>query len=376
MEDNSSILGRLSDLSVQRKRLLKRASESLGRRIGNGREYSVISEQDEPHHMHGGRIQETWVYQEEYSNAMKLKSKLVQQFKGKALEDVIPGKIISNNQGACYCIEAECDTHIKNTSLRKSREVILSDLKLLSGVGPARERKLKQQGYQSIRDLTKHPIWRESAQEFLSRVDLKDVSSLQSWFNSRLPKSHPLAHYLAGFCRSEDFAIIDIETMGLFGRPIILLGIAKSRASGLGISQFLLRDISDEAGALWELVSHLDGNSAFITYNGRAFDIPYIQERLAYYGIRSSLNNPHFDALHFARRAWRSRLDNCRLETVEKYFGVQREIDIPSTLIPEFYESYLKSRNVGPLVAIVEHNRQDLITLANIFSKLYDEWNI
>jgi len=219
-------------------------------------------------------------------------------------------------------------------------------------------------------------MWRDSANEFLRMVDGKEVEPLQSWFNRRLPKSHPLAHYLASFCRDEDFAVIDIETMGLFGRPIILLGVAKPNKGSMCINQFLLRDISDEASALWELITHLNKNSAFITFNGRAFDIPYIRERLAYYGIKASLNNPHFDALFFTRRAWRNRLPNCRLETLEKYFGVQREIDIPSALIPEFYESYLRTRNVGPLVAIVEHNKQDLITLANIFSKLYDEWDI
>jgi uncharacterized protein YprB with RNaseH-like and TPR domain len=206
-------------------------------------------------------------------------------------------------------------------------------------------------------------------------VDDKDVEPLQNWFNRRLPKSHPLAHYLASFCRDEDFAILDIETMGLFGRPIILLGIAKPNKERMSINQFLLRDISDEASALWELVAHLNENSAFITFNGRAFDIPYIQERLAYYGIKASLSKPNFDALFFTRRAWRNKLPNCRLETVEKHLGFQREIDVPSALIPEFYESYLKTKNVGPLTAIVEHNKQDLITLTNIFSRLYDEWS-
>lgn len=358
------------------KGVLERALESLRQKFRNTRDYTIVSEQEEALKIPKESVQETWIFEAEYANAMKLKDKLTRQFKGKTLEEVIPGKISSNEQGACYCIANECDVSLRRASYSKGRKIILSDLKLLSGIGPVREQKLKQQGYQTIKDLTKHPMWRDSANEFLGMVDAKDVKPLQNWFNRRLPKSHPLAHYLASFCKDEDFAIIDIETMGLFGRPIILLGIAKPNTKSMCINQFLLRDISDEASALWELVTHLDKNSAFITFNGRAFDIPYIQERLAYYGIKASLNNPHFDALYFTRRVWRSRLPNCRLETVEKYFGVKREIDIPSALIPEFYESYLRTRNVGPLVAIVEHNKQDLITLANIFSKLYDEWNL
>jgi uncharacterized protein YprB with RNaseH-like and TPR domain len=81
--------------------------------------------------------------------------------------------------------------------------------------------------------------------------------------------------------------------------------------------------------------------------------------------------------LHFTRRALSKRLPDCRLETVEnEYLSIQRGINIPGALVPNFYDSYLRTRNVGPLVAIVEHNKQDLITLAQLFSKLYEEWNL
>jgi uncharacterized protein YprB with RNaseH-like and TPR domain len=92
--------------------------------------------------------------------------------------------------------------------------------------------------------------------------------------------------------------------------------------------------------------------------------------------METSLSNPNFDMLHFTRRALRSKLGDCRLETVEKYLAIKRGINIPGALVPHFYETYLKTRNVGPLTAIVEHNKQDLITLASLFSRLYEEWNL
>jgi hypothetical protein len=207
-------------------------------------------------------------------------------------------------------------------------------------------------------------------------IDAKQVGPLQNWLWRRLPKSHPLVHYLAGFCRDEDFAIVDIETLGLFGRPIILLGVAFPRKGKISTHQYLLRDISDEVGALWAFISTLRADQSFITFNGRSFDIPYIQQRLAYYGMDASLNHPHFDLLHFTRRALRSKLENCRLETVEQYLGLQREINIPSALVPHFYQTYLRTQNIGPLVPILEHNKQDLLTLAHLFSKLYEEWDV
>jgi uncharacterized protein YprB with RNaseH-like and TPR domain len=207
-------------------------------------------------------------------------------------------------------------------------------------------------------------------------VDEKEVDSTQKWLWQRLPKSHPLLHYLASFCQDDSFAIVDIETLGLSERPIILLGLAKPCKGQVCTSQFLLRDIQDEPSAIWALVSQLEPNFSLITFNGRSFDIPYIKQRLAYYGLDASIANPHFDLLHFTRRALRSKLSDCKLETVEKYIGIQRDINIPGALVPHFYDTYLRTKNAGPLVAIVEHNKQDLLTLGTLFSKLYEEWNL
>jgi hypothetical protein len=82
------------------------------------------------------------------------------------------------------------------------------------------------------------------------------------------------------------------------------------------------------------------------------------------------LQRAHFDVLHFARRKWRYETPDCRLHTLQEFLLGAREADIPSALVPEFYETYLRTHNVGPLLAIVEHNRQDLIGLAHIFSKV------
>ena len=210
----------------------------------------------------------------------------------------------------------------------------------------------------------------------MQMIDNKEVNPTQKWLWQRLPKSHPLLHYLASFCQDQDFAIVDIETLGLSERPIILLGIAKPSKDHICTSQFLLRDIGDEPSAIWALVSQLEPNSSLITFNGRSFDIPYIKQRLAYYGLDASLDNPHFDVLHFTRRALRSKLTDCKLETVEDYIGIKRDLNVPGALVPHFYDTYLKTKNPGPLVAIVEHNKQDLLTLGTLFSRLYEEWKL
>ena len=356
---------------------LKRAAENLRQRSQTTKEYEVLSE-PEKQNAADGVASEGWIFESEYDQALRLKSELTRKFEGKSIEEAIPGKVVSNEHGECYCVMENHHMQFRKVGFDESRRVLLSDLKLISGIGPAREQTLKQQGYLTVEALAKHPKWRKPAKEYLKLVDSKDVLALQEHLRRSLPKSHPLGHYLAGFCRNEDFAIIDIETLGLFGRPIILVGVANVAKSGVCTRQFLVRDVSEEAGALYAFMAGLKAGSVLVSFNGRCFDVPFIRERLAYYGLTSQeqLDSPHFDVLHFTRRALRGKLDNYRLETVEKYLDINRSINIPGALVPEFYDSYQRTGNLGPLVAIVEHNKQDLVTLTQLFCSLYKEWKL
>ena len=353
-----------------------RAAQRLRQRVTATKEYEVVAEPAVESFEPRVPPVESWIWNSEYDNALKLERELIHKFKKKNLEEAIPGQTITNEQGKCYSISTTCVTKFRTASCEKSRQLLLSDLKIIPGIGPARENALKQQGYTTIDILARHPIWGKQAQKYMQLIDTKEIGATQDWLWQRLPKSHPLAHYLAGLCSSEDFAIIDIETLGLSERPIILMGIAKPSRNSICTSQFLLRDIPDEPSAIWALISKLEPRSSLITFNGKSFDIPYIKQRLAYYGMDAPFKNPHFDVLHFTRRALGKKLTDCRLETVEKYLNIERGINIPGAMVPHFYDTYLRTKNVGPLVAIVEHNKQDLITLGNLFSRLYEEWDL
>ena len=359
--------------SFKEKFELNRAAESLRQRINHSKEFEVVSETEKEQTK---RSFESWIWSSEYDEALKLEKQLIKQYKDKELEDALSGKVVSNEQGECYAISASFTSDFKKATYEESRRIIISELKVLSGIGPVREQALKQQGYLTVEDLETHHLWKKQAHDFMEMIDGKELKAAQKWLWQRLPKSHPLLHYLAGFCGDQDFAIVDIETLGLSERPIILLGIAKPTETRICTSQFLLRDIPDEPSAIWALLSQLEPNLSLITYNGRSFDIPYIKQRLAYYGLDASLENQNFDVLHFTRRALKPKLSDCRLETVERYMGIKRDINIPGALVPHFYDTYLRTKNVGPLVAIVEHNKQDLLTLGSLFSKLYEEWNL
>jgi len=313
------------------------------------------------------------IINQEYQKAQELKQNLLNNYKGTSLEEVIDGEELKTKIGTCYHIKTQEKITVKRVNQTCARERILSNLKLVYGIGEVTERILKNGGYKTIEDLREHPRFGAEAAKFLA-IDIHDTHSITEWIGHWLPKSHPLVLYSSSFQNEEDFIILDIETMGLSSLPIILCGTARICGSQLVMNQYLLRDITEEPGALSAFLSHTD-KGIFVTFNGKAFDIPYIKERLAYYGLQGNLTNPHFDLLHFSRRAWKAQLPDCRLTTLEKHlFGIERENDVPSALVPDFYDTYVKTGNVGPLIPIVEHNKQDMITLANIFSRLHEEW--
>ncbi len=103
----------------QERSALSRAAESLRQRVGESKEYTVVPEtaKEEPKKP----AFESWMWSSEYDEALKFEKTLIEQYKGKSLEDAIPGKIVSNQQGECYAISASCTSNFKMASYEESR---------------------------------------------------------------------------------------------------------------------------------------------------------------------------------------------------------------------------------------------------------------
>ena len=177
----------------------------------------------------------------------------------------------------------------------------------------------------------------------------------------------------------ESYAFLDTETSGLAGGTgtyAFLVGVGRFMEGAFHLEQFFMSDPAEEASMLEALDEFLAPSQALVTFNGKAFDVPYISDRLAYYGMGALTGIPHFDVLHFSRRRWKDEFPSLRLSALEKeVLGIDRDDDIPGQMVPEFYETYLRSGNCGPLVPVVEHNRQDVVSLSRLFFHLLGDVN-
>jgi uncharacterized protein YprB with RNaseH-like and TPR domain len=318
---------------------------------------------------------DSYVFSSEHGRALDLLRDMMELHEGVPVRHALPGREVETAFGPAWCIEKRTEVPDHHPDRDLVRHHLLGNLRLLPGIGPVTERRLRGRGYRSIPDLVDHRRFGGVAGEFLRELEEGGTGGLAGWIARRYLRSHPVALAPCGLHRRDELVFLDIETLGIFSRPIILIGIGRLAGSALATSQYLVREISEEPAALNAALEDLVGEgAALVSFNGKSFDIPFIGERAAYYGMPVRLDRPHFDLLHFSRRRWGTSLPDCRLSTLEReVFGIAREVDIPGSLVPEFYEAFLRTGNCGPLVPIVDHNRQDLVTLGHLLPALLGE---
>jgi len=170
----------------------------------------------------------------------------------------------------------------------------------------------------------------------------------------------------------EDFVFFDIETTGLSSTPLFLIGAMDWEDEGLVVRQYLARDYSEEAAVIAFFAEVCRGKRLFVSFNGKSFDLPYIQVRAATHHVPlEEQPATHFDLLHECRRVWRGVLPDCRLQTLETWICKRsRQGDIPSAEIPDAYHDYVRTRDARDLVEILKHNVLDLVTLADLMTRL------
>jgi len=166
---------------------------------------------------------------------------------------------------------------------------------------------------------------------------------------------------------------MDLETTGLHGRPAFLIGLMRYDGEDLLISQLFARDYAEEKAILEAAGASVAEAGMLVTFNGKAFDVPFLRDRMVYHRLRPVEGGAHFDLLHHSRRRWRGRLPNCRLQTLEQHLCRRlRTDDIPGDLIPQRYHDYVRSRDPRLVAPVFYHNRLDLISLAELLAAVVE----
>ena len=170
-------------------------------------------------------------------------------------------------------------------------------------------------------------------------------------------------------------ACFDLETTGLqrgTGTVPFLYGWATITADRVRFEQWLLPQLGQEAPLVEAALAQLRAADLLVTYNGASYDLPLLRTRMVMAGVdRAWPATPHLDLLPMVRRLFRHRLDRCSLRRVEEsLLGQTRDHDLPGREAPERYWEFLRSGDPSPLLAVVEHNQQDVLSLARLLDRL------
>ncbi len=216
------------------------------------------------------------------------------------------------------------------------------------------------------------------------------VDSLARWFDARtevigngtaliverrVPVERSVAEALAVY---PEAAYFDTETTGLStgaGTVIFLAAVARVVDGLITVRQYLLPDYPHEPALLRAIAADLATAPRLVTYNGRAFDVPMLSARLTVHGLfreAASLPADHDDLLPDARRLFRRPLGGARLADVEAgVLGVRRASDCPGSEVPARYFGYLRGGSPDILAEVLDHNFQDVASLALLEAELH-----
>jgi uncharacterized protein len=180
---------------------------------------------------------------------------------------------------------------------------------------------------------------------------------------------------LTGLAPDVPHAYLDTETTGLAGgtgTQVFAAAICRPGPNGLELTQLFLADPAGEPAFLHLLQQELQAAEGVATYNGSRFDLPLLRTRWVMARLPGELEHPaHVDLLTITRSLYRQRLESCALRVVEeRVLGFDREEDLPGSLVPEAYFSYLRRGWSPTLEAALEHNRRDVLSLYHLHARL------
>jgi uncharacterized protein YprB with RNaseH-like and TPR domain len=162
---------------------------------------------------------------------------------------------------------------------------------------------------------------------------------------------------------------LDTETTGLSGGSgtlAFLVGLAVVKADCIKLTQFLLTRFAAEAALLAAIGTGLSQHDRLVSYNGKSYDLPLLHSRFRMQGMTSPFDGlPHLDLLHPVRRLFAGRWPDCRLTSLEQQLlGFTRSDDLPGSEAPAAWFSYIRDGQGEMLARVVDHNRQDIVSLA------------
>lgn len=201
-------------------------------------------------------------------------------------------------------------------------------------------------------------------------LNLEEIKGFKPIF-SKLPRGYKL----------DDFLFYDIETTGFDPEKsrYAMSGFLYFENNQWVVEQYLTMDRQDEKVVLQRTLDLIMDFKVLVTYNGDDFDIPYLLKKVDGQ-LSSEVTSKSLDLLPMVRKIKNERgFINCRLKTIEKHVGIQRNYFIEGDLLADAYNKtveYVKGNEEykQEYIDYMGYNVEDVVYLAQIMSDFAEDF--
>ena len=171
------------------------------------------------------------------------------------------------------------------------------------------------------------------------------------------------------YFEGKSFAVFDIETTGLSpsNSKVILTGLLLVHPDNTAqVIQYFADQAGDEEAVICATMEELEKVDYVITYNGRHFDIPFMEKRAAKYGLEfPEIYNLDLYLLISGYAPFKDILPGLKQKNIETYMGLSdgREDLISGKESVELYHRYMETKRFDLEEKILLHNHDDIIQL-------------
>lgn len=163
----------------------------------------------------------------------------------------------------------------------------------------------------------------------------------------------------------------DLETTGLAGGAgtfPFLLGFGYFNNQQFIVEIYFLPDYGREFYLYQKLKDLFERFECLVSFNGKSYDLPLLKNRFVLNRIEMDWSRLlHLDLLHLSRRIWKDSFPALDLQSIERnLLHRHRDGDIPGSMIPESYFTFLNTGVIHDMRRIIEHNYLDIISLADL----------
>lgn len=171
---------------------------------------------------------------------------------------------------------------------------------------------------------------------------------------------------LASDPQLKEGVFFDIETTGFSAShdALYLIGCCRYEGRNWSLRQWMAENESpsEQRQILQEFLNDIQDATTLISYNGRTFDLPFLQKKCASLHLRAELSAFQHRDLYQEIKELRSplHLNSLKLKSVEEFLGIKREDPFTGGELIAVFQSYEQNPSPDLLETLLLHNFEDI----------------